>query len=144
MSRHADAESLAVQHRPIVLSALLIIETIVAGLTLRLVPLGLPNVFVKYGGSLLWAMMIYWIVSSGRPSWPLTRCALLSAAIALAVELFKLHHTPALEAFRLKLPGKLLLGRVFSLWALIAYGLAIILGVVADRAIRSTLLIRSS
>lgn len=124
------------QARPLVLSMLLIVATMVAGLTIRLAPLGLPNAFVKYGGSLLWALMIYWIVSSVRSLWPLTRGALVSSAIALCVELFKLYHAPMLDAFRLTLPGKLLLGRVFSPWDLVAYAVAIIAGVLADRAIR--------
>jgi hypothetical protein len=119
------------------LSALLIVATIAAGLTIRLAPLGMPNALVKYGGSLLWALMIYWIVSSVRPMRPLTRGAIVSSAVALCVELFKLYHAPLLDAFRLTLPGKLLLGRVFSLWDLVAYAVAIIAGVLADHMIRS-------
>jgi hypothetical protein len=56
---------------------------------------------------------------------------------SLSVELFKLYHTPALDAFRLTLPGKLLLGRVFSLWDLIAYAVGVIVGVFASHAIGS-------
>jgi hypothetical protein len=126
-----------VRGRPLALSALLIVATIAAGLTVRLTPLGLPNALVKYGGSLLWALMIYWIVSAVRPFWQLTTGALVSIAIAFCVELFKLFHMPLLDAFRLTLPGKLLLGRVFSLWDLIAYTVAIIVGVLADSMIRS-------
>lgn len=125
------------QNRPLALSALLIAATIAAGLAIRLLPLALPNVLVKYGGSLLWAMMVYWIVSAARPHWSPARSALASSAVALCVELFKLYHTPPLDAFRLTLPGKLLLGRIFSLWALLAYTVAIILGALADRAIRT-------
>lgn len=124
--------------RPLALSALMIFATIAAGLTIRLAPLGLPNALVKYGGSLLWAQMIYWIVSSVRPIWQLMTGALVSSAIAFCIELFKLFHTPLLDAFRLTLPGKLLLGRVFSLWDLVAYAVAIIVGVLADYMIRSS------
>ena len=120
------------------MSVLLTAVTVTAGLTIRLALLGLPNALTKYGGSLLWALMIYWIVSSIRPRWPLTRSALVSSAIASCVELFKLYHAPPLDAFRLTLPGKLLLGRVFSLSDLAAYAVAIIIGVLADRAIRET------
>ena len=123
--------------RPLALSALLIIVTVAAGLTIRLAPLGMPNALIKYGGSLLWALMIYWIVSSVRPLWSLLRGAIVSSAVALCVELFKLYHTPLLDAFRLTLLGKLLLGRVFSLWDLVAYAVAIIVGVLADHMIRS-------
>lgn len=125
--------------RPLAFSALLIIATVASGLTLRLAPLGLPDALVKYGGSLLWALMVYWIVSSVRPNWPLTRSALVSGVIALCVELFKLYHAPLLDAFRLTLPGKLLLGRVFSPWDLVAYVVAIMAGVLADRAIRPSM-----
>lgn len=125
------------QERPFAVSALLITATVTAGLTIRLVPMGLPDTLVKYGGSLLWAIMIYWIVSATRPRWMLTRAAFVSSVIALCVELFKLYHTPFLDAFRLTLLGKLLLGRVFSLWALLAYIVAIILGAFIDLAIRS-------
>ena len=125
--------------RPLALSSLLIVVTIAAGLTIRLAPLGLPNALSKYGGSLLWALMIYWIVSSVRPNWPLTRGALVSIAIAVCVELFKLYHAPMLDAFRLTLGGKLLLGRVFSLWDLVAYSVAIVGGVLADRTIRASM-----
>lgn len=123
--------------RPLALSALLIVATIAAGLTIRLAPIGLPSVLAKYGGSLLWALMIYWIVSSVRPLWPLTRAVLVSSAIAVSVELFKLHHAPSLDAFRLTLGGKLLLGRVFSFWDLLAYEVAIIAGAFADHMIRA-------
>jgi hypothetical protein len=104
-----------VRERPLALSALLFVATIAAGLAIRLAPLGLPNALAKYGGSLLWALMIYWIVSSVRPLWHHMSAALVSSAIAFCVELFKLFHTPLLDALRLTLSGKLLLGRVFSL-----------------------------
>ena len=125
-----------VRSRPFAVSALLIIVTIAAGLTIRLALLGLPSPLTKYGGSLLSALMIYWIVSSIRPRWPLTRSALLSGVIASCVELFKFYHAPPLDVFRLTLPGKLLLGRVFSLSDLAAYAVAIIIGVLADRKLR--------
>jgi len=126
-----------VSGRPLALSALLISGTIATGLALRLTHLGLPFVVVKYGGSMLWALMIYWIVSTLRPGWMIARAALASCLIASAVELFKLCHTPWLDAFRLTLPGTLLLGRVFSVWDLAAYVLAVLGGAWADNRMRS-------
>lgn len=113
--------------------------TIALGLALRLARLGLPYPVIKYGGSMLWALMIYWIVSFLRPRWSLLRCALASTTLAFGVELFKLYHEPLLDAFRLTLPGAILLGRVFSASDLIAYGVAMTLGVQADRAMRRNL-----
>lgn len=128
-----------VQGRSLVRSTLLIVATIAAGLTLRLVRLGFPSAVVKYGGSILWALMVYWFIMAIRPRWPPTRSALVSSVVALSVELFKLHHAPALDAFRLTLPGKLLLGRVFSSWDLLAYAAAILVGLLLDRAVPAAL-----
>jgi Protein of unknown function (DUF2809) len=107
---------------------------IVSGLALRGFGfhLGLSAFVVKYGGSLLWAAMVYFLVAmaasnSSRPS-----IALISAAIAVGVELFRLVHAPWLDAFRLTLPGALLLGRIFSLWNILAYGVGIIFAMGLD------------
>jgi len=109
------------------------VATMIAGLTIRFVPLGLPALIVKYGGSMFWALMIYWIVSALLPSLRLHVVALISAALTTAVEFFKLHHSPALDAFRLTIPGILLLGRVFSAWDILGYWLAISIGFFIDK-----------
>ena len=75
-------------------------------------------------------------VSAARPRWPPIRGALVSGVVALSVELFKLFHAPVLDAFRLTLLGRLLLGRLFSLWDLFAYACALVAGALADRALR--------
>jgi len=123
--------------RPLAVSALLILGTVAAGLTLRLAHLGLPFALTKYGGSFLWALMIYWIVSTLRPRWPIPRAALGAGLIATTVELFKLYRAPWLNLFRLTLPGALLLGRIFSIWDLIFYALAILAGALADHRTRA-------
>jgi hypothetical protein len=122
--------------RPIALSIVLMVATMIGGLTIRFVHLGLLPIIVKYGGSMLWALMIYWIVSALLPSLRLLAAALISAALATAVECFKLHHSPALDAFRLTIPGILLLGRVFSTWDILAYWLAIPIGIFMDLQVR--------
>jgi hypothetical protein len=55
------------------------------------------------------------------------------------VELFRLVHAPGLDAFRLTLAGALLLGRIFSPWDMLAYGVGIALGVWLDRLAMSVL-----
>jgi hypothetical protein len=125
-------------------SAALILGTVAAGLAVRFAPLGLPAGIVKYGGSTLWAVMIYWILSTLLPSWRLPVVALLAGALATAVELLKLYHAPGLDAFRLTLPGILLLGRYFSLWDILAYWLAILTAAFADQLIRTGLRLLSS
>ncbi|KQP31757.1 hypothetical protein ASF49_10005 [Methylobacterium sp. Leaf104] len=110
----------------------LTVLVIAAGLFLRLVPLGLPAAVTKWGGSVLWGAMVYGLVGLVLP-WPRGRILALAAAIAVAVELFRLVHTPELDAFRLTLAGKLLVGRVFSPWNLVAYAAGILAARLADR-----------
>ena len=124
--------------RPPRLSLVLMAVTMIAGLVIRFAHFGLPPVIVKYGGSMLWALMIYWIISAILPSLRLCAVALLTAGITTAVEFFKLSHAPALDAFRLTIPGILLLGRFFSAWDILAYWIAIVVGVVVDRRIRAS------
>ena len=123
--------------RPLKISLALIVATVAAGLAIRFAPLGLPSFVTKYGGSTLWALMIYWIVSTLLPTWRITAVASLTAVLTTAVEFAKLYHSPGLEAFRLTLPGILLLGRFFSVWDMLAYWSAIAAGALLDRALRA-------
>ena len=81
---------------------------------------------------MLWALMIYWIVStllgSARPAVG----AIVSGLMATEVECIKLYRAPWLDAFRLTLPGVILLGRYFSLRDIAAYWVAIALGAFID------------
>jgi hypothetical protein len=115
--------------------ACLCLSVIVLGLTLRKFGfgLGLPAVVVKYGGSILWAMMVFLLVAMAASRLSRWRIASIAAAVALGVELFRLVHMPWLDDFRLTTAGALLLGRIFSLWDLLAYGVGIILGILLDR-----------
>jgi hypothetical protein len=118
------------------LSLILVCTTLVAGLMVRFAPLSLPRVLVKYGGSVLWALMIYWIVSALLASWRIPIAAGLAGILATAVEFMKLYHSPGLDAFRHTLPGILLLGRVFSGWDIAAYWIGICIGAAIDEVIR--------
>jgi uncharacterized membrane protein YfhO len=110
----------------------LAVVTIAAGVAVRFVRLGLPFVLVKYGGSMLWALMIYWIVSTLLGSARLAVAAIVSGLMASGVECVKLYRAPWLDAFRLTLPGVILLGRYFSLRDIAAYWVAIGLGAFID------------
>jgi hypothetical protein len=99
--------------------------------------LGLPALVVKYGGSALWAAMVFFLVAMAASHWSRLTLALISAAIAIGVELFRLVHTPELDAFRLTTAGALLLGRVFSPWNMVAYGFGIAAGALLDRCAAS-------
>lgn len=99
-------------------------------------PLGLPAFVVKYGGSLLWATMVFLLVGVLLPRLTRTQIVVIAAAIAVAVEFSRLVHAPWLDAFRLTTAGALLLGRIFSLWNLVAYAIGIAFGVWIDRLVQ--------
>ena len=111
---------------------LLALVTLVAGLMVRFAPLGLPWFVVKYGGSTMWAVMVYWLVALALPKLSPLKIAILAALIAASVECFRLYHAPALDSFRLTLAGRLLLGRVFSRRDIAAYWLAIAFTTIVD------------
>ena len=119
--------------------ACLCLLIIVCGLALRKVGLGLglPSVLVKYGGSMLWGTMVFFLVAIAAPGQSRWRMVLVSVLLAVCVELFRLVHTPWLDDFRLTTAGALLLGRVFSPWNMLAYGVGIMLGLILDRLARS-------
>ena len=120
----------------VVARAGLCLSVIVCGLALRGygLQLGLPAFVVKYGGSTLWGMMVFFLVAMVGSNLSRPRIALVATVIAVGVELFRLVHFPWLDAFRLTLPGALLLGRIFSAWNMLAYGVGIVLAVLLDRA----------
>ncbi|MET4203209.1 DUF2809 domain-containing protein [Bradyrhizobium sp. LA6.12] len=112
----------------------LALAVIACGLSLRWYgfPLGLPAFVVKYGGSLLWATMVFLLVGVLLPWMSRSRLAAIAVVIAIAVEFSRLVHAPWLDAFRLTTAGALLLGRIFSLWNLVAYAVGIAFGVWVD------------
>lgn len=119
---------------------LALLLTIASGLALRRYgyALDLPFVVVKYGGSLLWGAMVYWLLATIFVSPGRLGIAAAALLIAVAVELFRLWHTPDLDAFRLTAAGALLLGRVFSLWNIVAYAAGITLALAIDCVLSGT------
>ena len=82
---------------------LLCAAVIACGLALRRYGfgVGLPSLVVKYGGSVLWATIVFLLVGMAGPRLARWSTAALAAAIAVGVELFRLVHAPWLDAFRL-------------------------------------------
>src|SRR6202035_5681446 len=121
----------------LIVRACLCLAMIISGLALRRYGLGLgwPATIVKYGGSILWGAMVFFLVAIAAPRRSRWNVALISALIAVCVELFRLVHTPWLDDFRLTLAGALLLGRIFSAWDILAYGAGIGLALGLDRLV---------
>lgn len=121
--------------RILLLSALVL--TIACGLVLRRFgyEAHLPFTVVKYGGSILWGSMVYFLLASIVVTARTSKIAVTAALIAICVEVFRLVHTPWLDAFRLTTAGALLLGRVFSLWNILAYAAGIAAALALDAAL---------
>jgi hypothetical protein len=132
--RGAQPDKPVVPRQRLLIRAALALVVIVCGLSLRWYgfPLGLPAFVVKYGGSLLWATMVFLLVGALLPRLSPMRIAIIAAAIAIVVEFSRLVHAPWLDAFRLTTAGALLLGRIFSLWNVVAYLIGIVAGVWLD------------
>lgn len=111
--------------------------TIACGLALRRFgyEAHLPFTVVKYGGSILWGSMVYFLLALMRVTAKPGKIAGAAVLIAICVEFFRLVHTPWLDAFRLTTAGALLLGRVFSLWNMLAYAAGIVIALALDPAI---------
>ena len=111
----------------------LLLVTIPLGLAWRMIPLGLSPFFFKYGGSVLWTMALYWLLAACLPRLRSGALAAIAAAISATLEFSRLWHTSAMDAFRITLTGRILLGRYFSLKNIAAYWLAIGLTALLDQ-----------
>jgi hypothetical protein len=111
----------------------IVLVTIPIGIGWRMLPLCLPWFFYKYGGSFLWAVALYWFVAALLPRLYSTALATISALAALIVEFSRLVPQHTIDAFRLTLPGQLILGRLFSVKNIAAYLLAIAFSAMLDR-----------
>jgi hypothetical protein len=112
---------------------------IAAGVALRFHVPGfhIPAFWVKYGGSALWAAMFFFVVALLLRARPRSQVLYIAALICVLIECVKLVHTPALDVFRLTAAGAWTLGRVFSPWNFLAYGVGLALAFGLDRLFES-------
>ena len=115
------------------ISLTILLITIPIGLAVRFLPLHLPWFLYKYLGSTLWAAALYWFLATLLPKLRPQTLAALAILIATLVELTRLIPIAPIDAFRLTLPGRILLGRYFSIKNIAAYIFAIILCTLLDR-----------
>ena len=111
---------------------MLLMMTIPLGLAWRMVPLGLSPFIFKYGGSMLWAAALYWFLAACLPRLGSLAVAWMAAASAVSLEFSRRWHPATIDAFRVSLAGRILLGRYFSLRNIVAYLLAIALVALID------------
>lgn len=111
----------------------LAVATIATGLATRRVPAAFPEVLATFGGDVLWATLMYWLLAWLRPSAAAPRLACAAGLAALAVECSQLLHPAWLVALRAHRIGALVLGQGF-LWSdLTCYAVGIGLAWALDR-----------
>ena len=114
--------------------SLAVVLIILGGLFIRFGghALQFPAFIVKYGGSTLWGLMVYVLVTIARPGKPY-QTGLIAFIISALVEFSRLVHIDWLDEFRTTLAGAILLGRYFAYADILAYAIAIAFGVLIDR-----------
>ncbi len=114
------------------LYAVLALAVVTAGLLCRARFMPLPPVLSKYGGDALWALMV--VVGFGflLPRASTLVVALLALTFSWGVEFSQLYHAPWIDAVRVTLPGRLVLGNTYNLPDLPAYVLGIGIGALLE------------
>lgn len=126
---HPDAPSLA-RRRAVCVFAFAV--TLLLGLASRRWQAVLPDLFGKYPGDALWALMVFFGWTAIQPRATTPRIALLAFATSAAVEACKLWQAPWLVQIRHTTLGHLVFGHVFSWQNLVAYAVGVTAGIVID------------
>ena len=104
------------------------------GFVCRFVPIGLPYVIVKYGGSFLWASTVYWFIGYFLARQKPLVLALISLVITAGIEFLKRIQSSTLENIRNTFFGIMILGRRFSYTDIAFYWAAILCMLWIDRS----------
>lgn len=105
---------------------------IAVGLFLRWPALGLPWVVGKYGGSMLWAAMVYCGLRVLLPRQRIVLVGILAAVLAALGEMTQLISMPGFDEFRDTMIGHLIFGRTFAVEDIVAYWIGIATAAIAD------------
>ncbi len=111
---------------------LLFAVTVPVGIAVRFAPLHLSPFLYKYLGSALWAVALYWFVGMLLPRLGVPSLCFVSSVVAVLVEFSRRVPERHVDAFRLTLAGRLLLGRYFAWKNILAYLVGIALAALVD------------
>jgi hypothetical protein len=116
--------------RPIYLIATALV--IGTGLLWRSGLFPLPDFVAKYGGDLLWALVVFLCFGIAFHRSSTVRIALVAVCFAWSVEFLQLYHAPWIDGIRSTRLGRLVLGTMFNSPDLLAYVIGIALGALAE------------
>jgi hypothetical protein len=105
------------------------------GLLSRRCPHLLPAALGKYPGDALWALVVFCGIGFLRPRWPTALAGVAAFMFACTVEFAKWYQAAWIESVRATLPGRLVLGSVFSWKNIVAYATGILIGWVVEAGI---------
>jgi hypothetical protein len=88
-------------------------------------------------GDLLWATMVFFIVSAAAPGMPRAGRALLTIAVSFLVEFCQLYRAGWIDRIRDTTPGHLVLGQGFAWLDLVAYVAGVLVAVLVDLGLRT-------
>jgi hypothetical protein len=100
-----------------------VVIVIVSGLLSRKIP-AIP----LWVGDVLWALMVYLIVSAILIATPLKQVVFISLLFCFAIEFSQLYQAEWINNLRRTLPGRLILGQGFLWGDLLAYTLGVGMG----------------
>lgn len=106
------------------------------GLMWRSPHVGFPPFIAKYGGSALWALLVFLccgFVKARASTW---RLMLAATVISFCVEFSQLYHAPWIDQIRAHRLGGLILGSTYSSYDLVAYLAGIIAGAIVEAILR--------
>lgn len=110
------------------------IACIALGLLVRVPALGLPREVAKYGGSILWAAMVYFALRAIGPRRSIPVAALVAAVLVALGEATQLVSIPWFDTLRTTALGHLIFGRTFAIEDIVAYWIGILLAAVGEWA----------
>lgn len=109
---------------------------IALGLLARWHGLGLPREVAKYGGSILWAMMVYFGLRAIVLRWSIFVAAMVAAVLAALGEATQLISIPWFDALRETTLGHLVFGRTFAVEDIVAYWIGILIAALGEWIVR--------
>ena len=133
MAQHSSTYILVNRIRAIYL--VLALVTIAVGLLVHLRATVLGPAVRDATGDALWAAMVTWWAGALAPAARPAARGVAAYAICLSIEVSQLYHTPAVDAVRATLVGKLVLGSGFDPRDLAAYAIGVASAVLLDIAL---------
>jgi hypothetical protein len=92
----------------------------------------LPPLVSKYGGDVLWAVMVFVGLGFLLRHASTLLLVMLALGFCWVIEFSQLYHAPWIDSIRATLPGRLILGSTFNWPDLPAYAFGIAIGAVGE------------